>query len=109
VINIGIAYDTPTAKVKRALQILKEVYKDHPKTFDCLINFTKFADSALNIQVVHWWKSTDNKEYLDGLEQMHLSIKERFDAEQIGFAFPSQTLYVKQDSAWRVEGSAPRA
>jgi MscS family membrane protein len=109
VINIGITYDTPTAKVKRALQILKEVYKDHPKTFDCLVNFNKFADSALNIQVVHWWKSTDNKEYLDGLEQMHLSVKQRFDAEEIGFAFPSQTLYVKQDSTWRIEPLAPRA
>ena len=109
VMNIGITCDTPAAKVKRALQILKEVYKNHPKTFDCLVNFNKFADSALNIQVVHWWNSTDAKEQLDGLEQMNLTLKERFDAEGINFAFPSQTLYVKQDSAWRLEGAAPRA
>jgi MscS family membrane protein len=109
VINIGITYDTPTAKVKRALQILKEAYKDHPKTFDCLVNFNKFTDSALNIQVVHWWNSTDAREYQDGLEQMHLAVKERFDAEGISFALPSQTLYVKQDSEWRIEDSAPLA
>ena len=105
VMNIGITYDTPAEKVKRALQILQEVYKEHPKTFDCLIGFNKFADSALNIQVVHWWNSTDNKEYMAGLQEMNLAVKERFDKEGINFAFPSQTLYLKQDSDWRVDGT----
>src|SRR6266516_5088998 len=104
VMNIGITYDTPTEKVNRALQILKEVYKDHPQTFDCLISFNKFADSALNIQVVHWWNSTDHKENLAGFQEMNLTVKERFDNEGISFAFPSQTLYVKQDSEWRLNG-----
>jgi len=102
VMNIGITYDAATEKVKRALQILKEVYKDHPQTFDCLISFNKFADSALNIQVVHWWNSTDYKEYLAGLQEMNLMLKERFDKEGIGFAFPTQTVYVKQDSDWQL-------
>src|SRR2546430_8664695 len=105
VMNIGITYDPPAEKVKRALQILQEVYKEHPKTFDCLIGFNKFADSALNIQVVHWWNSTDNKEYMTGLQEMNLAVKERFDKEGINFAFPSQTLYLKQDSAWQVDGA----
>src|SRR5256886_258915 len=99
--NIGITYDTPTEKVKRALQILEEIYKNHAKTFDCLISFNKFADSALNIQVVHWWNSTDYKEYLAGLQEMNLALKEGFDKAGISFAFPTQTLYVKQDSEWR--------
>jgi MscS family membrane protein len=106
VMDIGITYDTPTVKVKRALQILKEVYKDHPQTHDCLISFNKFADSALNIQVVHWWNSTDHKEYLVGLQGMNLTVKERFDLEGIGFAFPTRTLYVKQDSEWRLTEGA---
>ena len=102
VMDIGITYDTPAEKVKRALEILKEVYKDHPQTFDCVISFNKFADSALNIQVVHWWNSTDYQQYLAGLQGMNLTVKERFDKEGINFAFPSQTLYVKQDSEWRL-------
>jgi len=102
VMDIGITYDTPTEKVKRALEILKEVYKDHPQTFDCVISFNKFADSALNLQVVHWWNSTNHQQYLAGLQAMNLTVKERFDKEGIGFAFPSQTLYVRQDSEWRI-------
>jgi MscS family membrane protein len=107
VVDIGITYDTPAEKVKRALQILKEVYKDHPQTVDCLISFNKFADSALNIQVVHWWNSTDYKEYLAGFQDMNLALKERFDKEGIGFAFPTRTMYVKQDSEWRLSERRP--
>jgi len=100
--NIGITYDTPTPKVKLALKIIDEVYKQHPKSFDCIISFNKFENCSLNILVVHWWNSTDFKEYLGGIQEMNLSLKERFDAEGINFAFPTQTLYVKQDSEWRV-------
>jgi MscS family membrane protein len=101
-LNIGVTYDTPAEKVKRAVEILEEVYRSHPMTGDLLISFNKFADSALNIMVVHFWNSTDFKEYLAGMQKLNLLIKERFDAEHISFAFPTQTLYVKQDSPWRL-------
>ena len=94
--NIGITYDTPTEKLKRALQILEEIYRSHPMILDVWISFNKFGDSALNIQVIHWWKSTDQKVYLAGMQQLNLRIKERFDQEGIDFAFPTQTLHVKQ-------------
>jgi MscS family membrane protein len=102
VMNIGITYDTPTEKVKRALALLEEIYKGHLKTADVIVSFNKFADSALNIQVVHWWNATDAKEHLAGMQEINLAIKERFDQEAISFAFPTQTVYLKQDSAWNV-------
>jgi small-conductance mechanosensitive channel len=37
------------------------------------------------------------------MQELNLKVKERFDAEGINFAFPSQTLYVKQDSEWRLK------
>ncbi|MEK7706369.1 MAG: mechanosensitive ion channel family protein, partial [Verrucomicrobiota bacterium] len=94
--NIGITYDTPTEKVKRATAILEEVFRAHPKTADLVISFNKFADSALNIFVVHVWNGTDVKEHFAALQELNLTIKQRFDAEKIEFAFPTQTVYVKQ-------------
>jgi MscS family membrane protein len=94
--NIGITYDTPVEKVRRATRILEEILGAHPKTGDLIISFNKFADSALNILVVHVWNGTDMKEQLAGMQELNLRIKERFDAEQINFAFPSQTLYLKR-------------
>ncbi|HLP77341.1 MAG TPA: mechanosensitive ion channel family protein, partial [Candidatus Paceibacterota bacterium] len=103
--NIGITYDTTPEKVRRALKILEEVYRGHAMTQDLILSFNKFADSSLNIIVVHWWGNTDHRAYLAGMQEMNLAIKERFDAEGINFAFPSQTLYVKQDSRWELSGN----
>src|SRR5437773_4477796 len=94
--NLGITYDTPTDKVKLALKILEESYRQHPMTADLLVSFNKFADSSLNILVVHWWNSTDFKAYLAGMQELNLTIKQKFDEAGIEFAFPSQTHYVKQ-------------
>lgn len=95
--NIGITYDTTAEKLKRAVEIIKEVYKSNPMTSELVVSFNKFADSALNILVVHFWNSTDQRAYLDGMQEMNLQLKKRFDEEKIDFAFPTQTLYLKQD------------
>jgi MscS family membrane protein len=105
VMNLGITYDTPTEKVKLALSIIREVYGKHPMTSELVTSFNKFESSALNILVVHFWKDSDFGASLAGLEEMNLLLKERFDKEGINFAFPTQTLYVKQDSKWQLGGS----
>jgi MscS family membrane protein len=105
VMNLGITYDTPTEKVKLALSIIREVYGKHPMTSELITSFNKFESSALNILVVHFWKNSDFGASLAGLEEMNLLLKERFDKEGINFAFPTQTLYVKQDSKWPLGGT----
>lgn len=100
--NLGLTYDTPVEKLKLALQIIQEVFGGHPMTGELLTSFNKFDSSALNILVVHHWKNSDFAASLAGLQEMNLTLKERFDKEGINFAFPSQTLYVKQDSNWRL-------
>lgn len=109
VMNIGVTYDTPAEKVERAMQIIDEIYRPHPKTSDLIISFNKFESSSLNILVVHWWNSTDFKEYLLQFQKLNLQLKRRFDAEGISFAFPTQTLYLKQDSEWRVTSAENQA
>ena len=101
--SIGITYDTPTPKLKRAIQLLEEIYRAHPQTEELIVSFSKFADSALNVQVIHWWQGTDQKLFFAGMQELNLKIKERFDAEGIEFAFPTQTLYVKPASSGRGE------
>jgi MscS family membrane protein len=100
--NLGLTYDTPVEKLEKALKIIQEIYGQHPMTADLVIAFDKFMDSSLNILVVHWWKSTDYKAYMAGLQSLNLALKQRFDTEGINFAFPSRTLYLKQDADWKV-------
>jgi MscS family membrane protein len=86
VLNFSLARSLPAAKVKRALELLEEVYRGHPMTQDVWVSFNQFTASGLNIMVVHWWKGTDHKKYLSGMQEMNLAVKERFDTEQISFS-----------------------
>lgn len=108
VMNVGVTYDTPAEKIERAIQIIEEIYRPHPKTADLIISFNKFESSSLNILVVHWWDSTDFKEYLLQFQKLNIELKRRFDAEGISFAFPSQTVYLRQDSSWQVANLDPK-
>jgi MscS family membrane protein len=96
--NIGLTYDTPAEKVKRATILLEEIFHANPKTSELIISFNKFADSALNIFVVHVWSGTDAKQHFAEMQALNLQIKARFDAEKIEFAFPSQTIYLKTEA-----------
>ena len=84
--NLVLAQHLPAAKVKRALALLDEIYRGHPMTQNVLISFNRFAARHINIMIVHWWKGTDQQQYLAGLQELNLAVKERFDAEGIGFA-----------------------
>ncbi len=94
--NLGLTYDTSVAQMQRATAILEEVFRAHPKTGDLIISFNRFADSALNVFVVHVWHGSDLKEHFAGMHELNLKIKERFTAENIEFAFPTQTVHFKQ-------------
>ncbi len=94
--NLGLTYDTPTAKVQRASALLEEIYRAHPLTSDVWISFNRFDASALNIYVVHWWNGVEPKAHLAGMQELNLEIKRRFEAEGIEFAFPTQTVHLRR-------------
>ena len=104
--NFGLTYDTSPEKVRRAVKIIEEVFRANSQTSDLLAGFNKFMDSTLNIFVVHIWNGTDVKPWLASMQDMNLQLKERFDAEGIEFAFPTQTIHLKQDAGAETRKSA---
>jgi len=89
--------------MKKAIEIIKEVLADvleintdpdkPPRLY-----FSDFNDWSLNIYMSYWVKPPDYWLCHQVNEGVNFEIMRRFEAEQIGFAFPSQTLYVKKDS-----------
>jgi len=102
--NIGLTHGLPAEKVRQALQILEETYRGHPMTAELTVTFNKFAESSLNILVIHGWKGTDAAAQQAAMQDMNLKIKERFDAEGITFAMPAREVYLKQPPGTGVPG-----
>jgi MscS family membrane protein len=100
--NITITYDSGHTKAKRTVEIIKEVLADVPEVNTDpdrppRVYFSDFNDWSLNIYMSYWVKPPDYWLYHQVNQRVNLEIMKHFEAEQIEFAFPSQTLYVKKD------------
>lgn len=96
--NITITYDTPPEKVKEAKAILEDILKDHEgmdPEFPPRVYFSDFNAESLNILVLYWYRPPDYWAYMDFSEKVNLEILKRFNEAGIEFAFPTQTVYLK--------------
>jgi len=96
-INFGLAYCNKADQIKQALGIIEGVYRNNQFNTNVEIVFNQFRESALNIQVAFFYKTTVYADYLKALQEMNLSLKKQFDDAGIQFAYPTRTIYVKQD------------
>ena len=122
--NISITYDTPPEKIARALELLREILsvpevhepesaasvtrdgterKSHPNekinqvNFPPLVYFSNLNADSLNLLVYYWYHPPDYWDYLEHATWINMQIIERFNAEGIDFAFPTQTLHLAGD------------
>jgi len=100
--NITITYDSGHTKAKKAVEIIKEILADVPEVNTDpdrppRVYFNEFNDWSLNIYMSYWVKPPDYWVYQEVNERVNLEMMKRFEAEQIEFAFPTQTLYMKKE------------
>lgn len=101
VMKLGLTYDTTPEKMKEALGILGEIPKRvenvSSKPADIITNFSDYADSALVITYIYFIKKGGNIGKVSS--DMNMEILESFNKAGLNFAFPSQTIYIQEDSA----------
>jgi MscS family membrane protein len=61
------------------------------------ISFNEFNADSLNMLVIYWYHPPAYWDYLDHATWVNIQIKERFNAEGIDFALPTQTLHLAGD------------
>jgi MscS family membrane protein len=120
--NVNIPYDTPPKKIGRAMEILREILavpettraesakssaqqqeEPHPNEainrpeFPPRVYFNELNEDSLNIIVYYWYHPAEYWENLEHATWVNMQIMERFNAEGINFAFPTQTLHLAGD------------
>jgi small-conductance mechanosensitive channel len=99
--NITITYDTPLKKVKKAVEIIREILDNHEgmdPEFPPRVYFNEFNDASLNIIMIYWYFPPDYWAYLEFNQRVNIEIMQRFEEEGIEFAFPTTTTYLAHDS-----------
>jgi len=61
------------------------------------VYFNDLNADSLNILVIYWYHPPEYWDYLEHANWVNIQILERFNAEGIDFAFPTQTLHVAGD------------
>jgi small-conductance mechanosensitive channel len=99
VFNIGVTYDTPREKLERIPGMIRRAIEAQEKTRFDRSHFNKYGDYALQFETVFYVLTADYNRYMDIQQAVNFSIHQAFEEQQIEFAYPSQTLFVRQLAA----------
>ncbi len=94
--EIGVEYATPVKKLKKIPKIIVDIINGIELLELDRVHFKEFGDFALKFEVVYYINSKDYAKYMDKQQEINLKIKEAFEKEKIGIAFPTQTVFLKK-------------
>ena len=97
VFTIGVTYETPREKLKRIPDMIRESIESQEGTRFDRSHFMKYGDYSLVFETVYYVLTPDYNKYMDIQQTIYFDIHERFEQEQIEFAYPTKKLYVTQN------------
>ena len=92
--SIGVTYQTPREKLRRIPAILKEAVEAQERTRFDRAHFKAYGDYSLVFETVYFVLAPEFNIYMDIQQAVNFTIHERFEAEGIEFAYPTQTLHL---------------
>lgn len=99
VFTVGITYQTPHDKIKEVSRMLRESVEEQDEVRFDRAHFKAYGDYALIYEVVYYVLSPDYNVYMDKQEAINLAIHRRFEEAGIEFAYPTRTVYTREDAS----------
>lgn len=95
--KIGLVYNTTSDKMKHAMEVLKQIAIENGNVDNdtILVGFSSFEAYALNITFIYYIKK--GCDLFQTPSEINLNILERFNAEGLEFAYPTQTVMVGKE------------
>ena len=95
-ISIWVTYDTWIKKLKLIPDIIKDIVSQQKDVEYERCYLEKMWDFSINFLISYNILNPDYQKSLEVNEKIYLELIEKFEKEWIEFAFPSQTIYVKE-------------
>lgn len=95
-ISIWVTYDTWVKKLKVIPEIIKDIVSKQKEVEYERCYLEKMWDFSINFLMSYNILDPDYQKSLEINEKIYLELVEKFEKEWIEFAFPSQTIYVKE-------------
>jgi MscS family membrane protein len=95
--TIGLTYNSKSTQLLSIIEDIKKAIEQHPKiSKDYTVRFDEFDKSSLNILVVYFVMSNEYETMIEVKEAINLNVMHIVEQHGCSFAFPTQTVYVKQ-------------
>ncbi|MGA9537034.1 MAG: mechanosensitive ion channel family protein, partial [Desulfobacterales bacterium] len=94
VFSIGVTYQTPLEKLKQVPATIRKIIESQEAVRFDRAHFQGYGDFALKFEVVYYVLNPDYNRYMDIQQSINLAIFESFEKEGIDFAYPTQQLYI---------------
>lgn len=96
--TFGVLYSTPADKLEAIPGDVQAIIEETPQaTFD-RVHFKQFGASSLDFEVVYYVESPEYTVYMDTQQTINLALVRRFEEQGIGFAFPTRTIHIEQET-----------
>ncbi|WP_234572203.1 mechanosensitive ion channel family protein [Rhodohalobacter sp. 614A] len=103
VFSVGVTYETPADKLRQIPGVLKEIVETQDIVDFDRAHFKTFGDSSLNFEICYYINSADFNTYMDIQQDYNFQIYERFEKMGVDIAFPTRTIYVRNENGQKFE------
>ena len=92
VFTLGVTYQTAYRHLKSIPGWIETIIAALDLTRFDRAHFQGFGDYALKFEIVYYVLDPDYNRYMDIQQAINLAIHQKFEAEKIDFAYPTQTV-----------------
>lgn len=98
VFGFNVTFKTPAEKIEKIPSMVREIIESQAETRFDRAHFKEFGDSSFRFESVYYMLKPDYNLYMDTQQAVNLALCRRFEEEGILLAYPTQTLYVNEES-----------
>ena len=94
--TLALQYGATAAQLKEVISAIESLLRAHPKIWPdtVVVRFLAFSDSALQVELMAWFQTTDVGEFRGIRQEILLGIMEIVEKAGTGFAFPTRTVHL---------------
>ncbi|MCU9611946.1 mechanosensitive ion channel family protein [Caldibacillus lycopersici] len=98
--TLGVKYGTPTSRLEKVINRIKDMLENNPDIHKetIFVTFDRFSDSSLDLFLYFFTNTTVWGEFLQIKQDINFNILRILEEEGVEIAFPSQTLYVEEQT-----------
>ena len=96
VFKLGVTYQTSLEQLKVIPGAIEKIIKGVKGTTFDRAHFSSYGDFNLVFEVVYYVMSRDYNIYMDTQQEINFAIKKEFEAREIEFAYPTQTVFLNK-------------